>query len=208
KSSQRLNFSFGLRWELNPAPTASRGVQPYTLQGAGPDTWTLAPEGTRLWQTTWYNFAPRLGVVYAMRNTPGHETVIRGGAGLFFDTGQQLAVGSFNGPGFTAESFPPTQFPGDPAALIPPSVNPPVGPFAVIEFPAPHLQLPYTLEWSASVGQALGKSQSLNISYVGSHAARLLRFNQFQSSVNPLSGYFERAENGLTSGYDSLQLQF
>jgi hypothetical protein len=55
-----------------------------------PDTWTLAPQGTPLWQTTWYNFAPRLGAAYILRNTPGQETVVRGGGGVFFDTGQQL----------------------------------------------------------------------------------------------------------------------
>jgi hypothetical protein len=42
---------------------------------------------------------------------------------------------------------------------------------------APHLQLPYTLQWNASIEQAMGKSQALTISYVGSHAARLLQEN-------------------------------
>ena len=38
---------------------------------------------------------------------------------------------------------------------------------------APHLQLPYTLQWNASVEQALGKSQALTVSYVGSHAVEI-----------------------------------
>ena len=62
--SQRLNLSLGLRWEVNPAPGVTQGLKPYTIQGSSPNTWTLAPQGTPLWQTTWYNFAPRLGAAY------------------------------------------------------------------------------------------------------------------------------------------------
>lgn len=63
--SQRLSLSLGLRWEVNPAPGVTQGLKPYTVQGSGPDTWTLAPQGTPLWHTTWYNFAPRLGIAYS-----------------------------------------------------------------------------------------------------------------------------------------------
>ena len=91
--SQRLSLSLGLRWEVNPAPGVTQGLKPYTIQGSGPNTWTLAPQGTPLWQTTWFNFAPRLGAAYVLRNTPGWETVVRGGGGVFFDTGQQMGHG-------------------------------------------------------------------------------------------------------------------
>jgi hypothetical protein len=70
------------------------------------------------------------------------------------------------------------------------------------------LQLPYTLQWNASIEQALGKSQSLTASYVGSHAARLLQRNQFNTADNPNVSTLQIVENGLTSDYDSLQLQF
>jgi hypothetical protein len=59
--SQRLTLSLGIRWEVNPAPGVTKGLKPYALQGVGPSTWALAPQGTPLWQTSWYNFAPRLG---------------------------------------------------------------------------------------------------------------------------------------------------
>ena len=62
--SQRLNLSLGLRWEVNPPPGVTQGLMPYTIQGSGPSNWALAPQGTPLWKTTWYNFAPRLGVAY------------------------------------------------------------------------------------------------------------------------------------------------
>jgi hypothetical protein len=206
--SQRLSLSFGLRWEVNPAPGVTQGLNAYTVRGSSPSTWALAPQGTPLWQTTWLNFAPRLGAAYILHNASEWATVVRGGGGVFFDTGQQLASGGFlNGPGFSVSTFPPGSFPAA-GLVIPPIVNPPVGQqILVYGFPM-HLQLPYTLQWNGSMEQALGKSQSLTVSYVGSHAARLLRENEISTPSNPNAGTFLFIENGLTSDYDAVQVQF
>jgi Carboxypeptidase regulatory-like domain/TonB dependent receptor/TonB-dependent Receptor Plug Domain len=214
----RLNLSMGLRWELNPAPGVARGNLPYTIQGAGDlATMTLAPEGTPLWRTSWYNFAPRLGASYAVRAIPGHETVLRGGGGVFFDTGQQLGSNGFMGPGFSANTLfgsllgTPASFPSTLAKVFPPIINPPAPPYTtslVFAFP-PHLQLPFTLQWNISVEQALGSSQSVTASFVGAHAARLLE--ESQVTVGPLNPNFGTVffnKNGLTSDYDSMQIQF
>jgi hypothetical protein len=211
--SQRLSLSLGLRWEVNPAPGVTKGLMPYTLQGSGPNSWALAPQGTPLWHTTWYNFALRLGAAYALHNAPGRETVVRGGGGVFFDTGQQLGSASFNAAGFYAQvgtgfglTGGPTSFPG--IVQVPPIVQPPVpGSFYGFGY-APHLQLPYTLEWNGSVEQALGKAQALTVSYVGSHASRLLQENAFLPSNNPNINFILFVTNGLTSDYDALQIQF
>src|SRR5580658_3324965 len=207
--SLRLSVSLGLRWEVNPAPGVTQGLKPYTVQGAGPNTWTLAPQGTRLWQTTYGNFAPRLGAAYILRNTSGWETVVRGGVGVFYDSGQQLGSLGFSGPGFMALSVnfvTTTPFPTLPA--LPTIVNPPVAPLSNVAGFEPHLQLPYSLQWNASIEQALSKSQALTISYVGSHGSRLLQENFFEPANNPVSSSFYFVENGLTSDYDSLQIQF
>jgi hypothetical protein len=209
KVSQRLTLSLGLRWEVNPAPDVTQGLKPYAVQGSSPDTLGLAPEGTPLWQTSWYNFAPRLGAAYVLRNSPNWETVLRGGGGVFFDTGQQLGSLGFNGPGFFASStYFNASFPTLPGP-IPSIVNPPS--LADIGFAfdfAQHLQLPYTLQWNASIEQGLGKAQALTISYVGSHASRLLQENNIFPANNPNASEFFVVENGLTSDYDSLQIQF
>jgi hypothetical protein len=208
--SQRLSISLGLRWEVNPAPGVTQGLKPYTIQGSSPDNWTLGPQGTPLWRTTWYNFAPRVGLAYILHNSPGRETVVRGGGGVFFDTGQQLGSFGFNGPGFLAFGFSNGPFPG--TVVPPPIVNPPsladIGAIGVAWGFAPHLQLPYTLQWNASIEQALGKSQAVTVSHVGSHASRLLQQNLFFSAKNPSGAQFFFIENGLTSDYDSLQVQF
>ena len=215
KTSQRLTLSYGLRWEVNPAPGVTQGLRPYTIQGAGPSTWTLAPQGTALWRTTWFNFAPRLGVAYLLRDNPESETVVRGGVGIFYDTAQQLGSQGFIGPGFGAEALylsTPVSFPLPVAQASPPIVNPPVAPYntPVYAF-APHLQLPYTAQWNLSIDQGLGKSQALSVSYVGAHGARLLQDTDISGSAvgnsNAPDGFYI-VENGLTSDYNALQIQF
>jgi hypothetical protein len=208
--SQRLSVSLGLRWEVNPAPGVTQGLKPYTFQGPSLDTLTLSPQGTPLWQTSWFNFAPRLGAAYVLRNATGWETVVRGGGGLFFDTGQQLGSLGFTGPGFGAVAYnfsTPQPFP---AYLPPPAIeNPPTSPYDALPYGfATHLQLPYTLQWNASVEQAVGKSQALTASYVGSHAARLLKEDQINLADNPNINSIILIENGLTSDYTALQVQF
>jgi hypothetical protein len=208
KRSERLSLSLGLRWEVNPAPSVTRGLSPYTLQGSSPDNFSLAPQGTPLWQTTWHNFAPRLGAAYILRSVPGRETVVRAGSGIFFDTGQQLGSLGFQGPGFSSTACCPTvPFPTLPTIL--PIVNPPTPPYSgeVFGF-APHLQLPYTLQWNTSIEQALGTSQALTVSYVASHATRLLKESTSESVTNPNASLFLFVENGLSSDYDALQVQF
>jgi len=206
--SRRLSLSLGLRWEVNPAPGVTQGLKPYAIQGADPNTWSLAPQGTPLWQTSWFNFAPRLGAAYVLRNTPGRETVVRSGGGVFLDSGQQLGSLGFLGPGFAALAiYAPGPFPV--FGAIPSIVNPPVPPYITPPYGfATHLQLPYTLQWNASIEQALGNSQALTLSYVGSHASRLLREDQFSPPSNPNTNFFYFVENGLTSDYDALQVQF
>jgi len=223
KLTPRLNLSIGVRWEVNPAPGSAKGMLPYTVQGGSLATLSLAPQGTPLWHTSWYNFAPRLGVAYVLRNTPNYETVVRGGGGLFFDTGQQLGSEGYNGPGFSSPTFnfgsfvnppnaPPSRFPLPPDQVNPPIVNPPVPPFTntpVFAFPS-HLQLPYTLQWNASIQQALSKSQTLTFSYVGSHAARLLVRKEVNVPpvINPNFPDVFFNQSGLTGDYNALQSQF
>lgn len=207
RAAQRVSLSFGLRWEVNPPPGVTKGSKPYTVKGASPDYWTLAPRGTPLWRTTWANFAPRVGVTYIVHTAPGWETVARGGGGVFFDTGQQLGSLGFQGPGFSASTY---QSVGGSFPVVPPIpaiVNPPTGPFSNVFAFSPHLQLPYALQWNASIEQALDKSQALTLSYVGSHGSRLLQENDFQPVSNPVSGNFLVVQNGLTSDYESLQIQ-
>jgi Carboxypeptidase regulatory-like domain len=207
----RLSLSLGMRWELNPAPGVTRGNKPYTVQGAGPSTWTLAPSGTPLWQTTWYNFAPRLGLADALQVKSNWETVLRGGVGLFYDTGQQLGSVGFQGPGYgSGLNFTPSPFPLPVAEAAPPVVTAlPCSSCTVYAFPW-HMQLPYTIQWNVTFEQALGRSQALTASYVGSHSSRLLKVSEFSGVAigNPNAAFLQLYGSGETSDYNALQMQF
>ena len=200
KTTQRLTLSLGLRWELNPPPGATQGLMPLTaVLDPTTNQWQYAPKGTPLWKTTWLNFAPRLGAAYIIHNTPGRETVVRGGGGLFFDSGNQVGSLGFDGPGFSLAGFGTGPFPTNSVSGLTDGSVSAYGYY-------PHLQLPYTLQWNASVEQALGASQAVTMSYVGSHAGRLLQTNRFDSSL-ALNGVFA-VQNGSTSDYNSAQLQY
>ncbi len=210
----RLTVSFGLRWDVNPAPGAANGNLPFTIEGADPSSLTLALRGTPLWKTAWYNLAPRLGAAYTLRGSSGRETVIRGGFGVFYDTGQQAGSYGYLGPGFKAQRFfgsnagVPVSFPAPLTEIMPTVTYPPTPPYgAAYAFPS-HMQLPYTLQWNAAVQQALGKDQAVTATYVGSAGRRLLEQNLLQLSNNPVLASVTYFQTGLTSDYDALQLQF
>jgi hypothetical protein len=208
----RLNVSAGLRWEVDPPPTEAQGNLPYTLVGrlSDPASLTLAPKGTPLWKTTWYNFAPRLGVAWTAHNTSGRETVLRTGGGVYFDTDNQLAINGFSGLGFFAESVSAgSPLPVTSAQLnFAPSTVPPYTSSSIYAFPD-HLQLPYTLEWNASLQQALGTEQTLTITYVGSNGRRLIQTQELSlHSLNPNFGTVFYVPAGITSNYQALQLQY
>ena len=218
KLTPRLNISMGLRWEVNPAPGATKGNLPYTVEGNSLSTLTLAPQGAPLWKTAWFNFAPRLGAAYILRTSNSYETIIRGGGGVFFDTAQQLGSYGYQGPGFaaTAPLFgtlvgSPASFPAPVAQVNPTIPNPPVAPYTsgvVYAFPS-HLQLPFTVQWNVALQQGLGKSQALTVSYLGARGRRLLEQQRVNvHPFNPNFGYVIFSQTGLTSDYDALQVQF
>jgi hypothetical protein len=216
KVDDRLSLSYGLRWELNPAPHDANGNTPYTVdQITDLATVKLAPKGTPLWQTIYTNFAPRLGVAYQAHNGRGNGTVLRAGAGLFYDTGTQLAADGYYGVGSTGfNSFNGDLFPLTAAQIdsVPePNANPPYN-VAVWGFD-PHLKSPYTVQWNAAVEQQLGEQQTLNINYVASASRRLLTQNFYSPDLlgNPnfISGNgLYLTTNRASADYQSLQVRF
>lgn len=210
--SRSVSLSLGLRWDVNPAPTSTDGHAPYTLLGNinEPSTLTLAPEGTPLWGTVWHNFAPRLGVAWTARQTPGWQTVFRTGGGVFFDTGNQLSGYGFDAVGFRSfADYASQALPVTPEQLnFPISTAPPYTSTLIFAYPQ-HLQAPYTFEWNASLEQALAEHQSISISYVGSNGRRLLQQQQlYLTPYNPNFGTVYYIPTGVTSSYQALQVKF
>jgi hypothetical protein len=234
KATPRLSASLGVRWDLNPPPTDVNGNTPYTVnQITDLSTVAIAPRNTPLWKTVYHNFAPRIGLAYQINNTPGHETVLRAGGGLFYDTGTALSAEGYYGVGTTGF--------GDYTGICPTGAsvtNPcPSGaggfPASVAEVKAaptpnadspynaavwgydPNLKAPFTTQWNLALEQAFGSQQSLTINYVASASRRLLTQHLYYPENAPFlnSAFSEGAglyltTNGGNSNYNSLQVKF
>src|SRR6185503_13484756 len=107
-----------------------------------PATMTLAPRGTPLYETTYGNVAPRLGLAYQFRGIRNWDATLRAGFGIFYDLGQGSlgGVSSFFPYGATKIIASPA-FPLSAQNAAPPafSINPPVVTIVVAD---PHLKLP------------------------------------------------------------------
>ena len=222
KLSPQLTLHLGIRWELNPAPHEANGNDPFAINGLDDlAALDISPQGTPLWKTTLNNFAPRLGVAYQISRTPGRETILRGGFGVFYDAGNSLGSAGFEGvpfnPARTQLNLALTDprfrlpFPSDFIAPVPYNRNPPfVDPAQAQEVIAfdPELKLPYALEWSLAAEQSVGKNQTITASYVAALGRRLLVQQRLNlTNVNPRFPTLRVITNDATSDYHSLQVQ-
>jgi hypothetical protein len=209
RATRRLTLTYGVRWELNPPPHESNGNDAFTVQGLDqPATATLAPQGTPLWKTTYRNFAPRFGISFILNRSVGRELVLRGGVGVFYDTGNgpgsQALFGS-NYPHAGFRDLRNVQFPLSESQLAPPVFNaaPPYPPLFIAD---PKLALPRTYQWNVTAEQSLGSTQSISVAYVAAAGRRLLRKELLHPNAMFTDVYVTR--NTATSDYHALQAQF
>ena len=209
RAAPRLTVTYGLRWDINPALKGkSLANQPFTVTGLNnPATLALAPRGTSLYQTTYGNVAPRLGVAYQFGAGPNWSTVIRGGFGIFYD----LGYGSLGGvssyfPYHVTKVLPLAPFPLNPTDATPPllTTNPPVGTMLVADR---NLKLPRTYEWNVALEQSLGSNQTFSLTYVGAAGRNLLRTTNLLNP-NPNFQFVSVTSNTAISDYNALQVKF
>ncbi len=168
---------------------------------------TLAPRGTPLYQTTYGNVAPRLGIAYQLRGIRNWDAVLRAGFGIFYDLGQGSlgGVSSFF-PYGVSNNFFSAPFPFSAQNAVAPtlSTSPPVGTILVAD---PHLKLPRTYQWNLALEQSIGRSQSVSATYVAAIGRDLLRATQV-FNVNTNFQFVGITDNTATSDYHALQLSF
>jgi hypothetical protein len=218
KITSRLNLTYGLRWELNPPPREAHGNEAYAITGdlQQPASVEFAPRGTPLWKTTFNNFAPRIGLSYQLSKSPGRETVLRGGFGVFYDLATGTVTTAYAGswPFASHRFLNNTPFPISPANATPLPVTtapPTTTPITIID---PHLKLPYTYQWNFSAEQSLGANQTITATYVAALGRRLLRqsFVSYGISTTFTNQDFKDfvyfTSNEAKSNYQALQLQF
>lgn len=207
----RVTITYGARWDVNP-PLSGKDAEndPFTVNGLdNPPTIALAPRGTPLYETTYGNVAPRVGVAYQLGGRPEWDATLRGGAGVFYDLGQGSLGGvtSYFPYGATKLILPaPAPFPLSAQDAAPPAftLNPPVNTILVADR---NLKVPRSYQWNVAFEQSLGPSQSLSATYVAAIGRDLLRMTQVVNP-NPDFQFIGLTDNSGTSDYHALQLKF
>jgi hypothetical protein len=209
KITPRLTLTYGLRWDINPSLKGTNlANQPFTVTGLNnPATLALAPRGTPLYQTTYGNVAPRIGVAYQLRGGSDWVSVLRGSFGVFYDLGSgSLGGASSYFPFIAIESFSPVAFPLSPQNAAPPVLTTSL-PASLIVVAEPDLKLPRTYEWNAALEQSLGSSQTVSLTYIGAVGRDLLRVTNLLAP-NANFGFANVTSNSATSDYNALQVKF
>ena len=213
-----ITLSAGLRYEYNsPAVDAENRAYLYD-----PASRSLVQVGTGGIPRGGYtpdrnNWAPRAGIAWDVdgRGT----TVVRAGVGLYFDQ-SALAPSEglyFNPPYFDLRLYFP--LPGLPLTLD----NPFPAQFPILVPPSattyqPDFQTASVTQWNINVQRQLGRSQLVEVAYVGSGGRHLLRgrdINQAGATPNPVNlrpdprfADITLLESAAKSEYKSLQLSF
>ncbi len=207
--SERLRVQLGLRWDVNPAPGETNGLSPTAYSG-GPDfeTITARPAGTALFKTKYFNLAPRAGLAYRLGQLNGQPTVLRLGAGIFFDTNDAQGAAPYSSYPFgNSVSYSNIQFPFSSTVTAPPSASVPVeAPYGNIYAVDSGLHLPVTYSWSAALEQALGQRSSVAVTYVGNATRQMLQ--SFYMNYVADAKSVQYTKNGSNANYNALQVQY
>jgi hypothetical protein len=210
--SPRLTVTFGLRWDVDFRPSTENGPAITSVTGFSTtdlSNLALAPAGTAIYHTRYGNVAPRVGGAYQVSQSANWGLVLRSGFGVFYDLSstEVISHGVYYYPFRNTAQIVNATFPILSAnATLPPVMPPDASQGTLIGFD-PHLNLPYSLQWSAALEQSLGKNQTVTASYVGSSGRRLLLTETIN---NPNANYLNATlvGNAGSSSYNAFQLQF
>jgi hypothetical protein len=181
----RLTATFGLRWEISPAPLPGPGSNFLDPQTGSPISLQS------VWPSTYANFAPRFGVAYQL--TDRGRTVLRAGGGFYFDSTLSLATDLVNGGPLNVTDY-------DTKRNLFRSVHLSFG------FP-PNLRLPLVKQWNASIEHAFSGHDVLSVGYVGSSSGNLIRREIGGDGSTPLL-LLAVATNHGSSDYHALEAQY
>ena len=175
KFTRKLKINLGVRYDLYDVPSAFAS-SPFA-----------ASQDFKIDKN---NFAPRLGVVYALRDGE-RPTVIRASAGIYYDTVYldfyQRALLNNGSPRLFNFSFGPTSTgaPTFPNTLdsLPPGVALPV---QSIETIAPDFDNMYAMHFNAQIEQGLTEDLSLTVGYIHSGGRHIPIYRNI-NRINPTS---------------------
>jgi hypothetical protein len=204
--SNELTLTYGLRWEVALAPRVTAGnalVAGGLTDLNNPSDVFLVPQGKPFYPATYANLAPRLGLARRIFGGTSKATVLRAGAGRFFNSAQggfedKAVAGSV----FNTYTSPPLEslFSGTPSSQVAVPNDYAVG-------AAPHYRLPATDQWNITIEQVLGP-QTLSIGYVGALGRRLIGNVSTLSPSYSAGVVVHAVGNDASSSYHAMQVQF
>lgn len=201
KVTQRLTLNLGLRWEVEGAlkqsdraglgwdiPTSTMLVSEQAVNRAAIDSFyrTIRPEiAVRFvpeaapYNTDWNNFQPRVGFAYMLTA----KTVVRGGAGIYFDSPQIQSMASSNDfapntlrPVWTANpTVPDISYNPEGATAAETTLR--AAPLTIFPFISRNFPYGRIHQWNLSVQQQLGAGSVFEVMYQGSTGQNLLVFD-------------------------------
>jgi hypothetical protein len=191
KVNSRLTLNLGLRWEMNTPMTEKYN----TIASFDPQTGQIRAAGQNgvpdnLFKYDYNNFAPRIG--FAWQPLGDSKTVVRGGAGVFYNVqpaGNGLLGMLFNFPARLPQTFNSTlaapitlnnPFPG-----AVPTAAPTNGSLTMTAIDEDFVTA-YITQWGLSVQREVGSDMVFEIGYLGSKGSHLpLNRNLNQATAGP-----------------------
>ena len=202
--TERTTITYGLRWDLNPAPTTRQGPKPFALSDSNIAGVT---QNEPIYPTRWFDVAPRFGVAYLSDDTPGREMVLRAGIGVFYDLGYGVVDSAFMGaPYSNVRTFSEVNFPWSAADLVAPGL-PPTRPYGQITTGGPDLTSPVVYQVNGTWEKNFGPGQTLIVGASATRGRNLMR-TATQPSFSSAYQILREVSNGAESSYNGMQVQF
>ncbi len=193
----RLTVNYGLRWDYYGIVKEKNNLfanflvssfDPVSDIGTGTLQQVGTPGLSRLYEPDYKDFSPRASVVWDI--TGKGKTVIRVGAGLFYDAfSQDMFLGHLPYPAFYAPGPAYFNLPGNAANIsaasatggtiqagLPVYGTPGCSPECDIFSVDRHMKTPYMENYNINIQQQLTNKTTLQVGYVGSQGHRLFRF--------------------------------
>lgn len=214
----RLKLNLGLRYELDTVPSEAHGRFSPIVGLDHIATATLGSPGAPVHNGNYDNFAPRLGFAYQL--TGDAKTVLRGGAGIYYDQPTVNATQLAFGPPFQITQFllgsalgGPVTVPVDPALLVTAITGKPPFGRATVYDPT-NFRTPFTYHYSLNLQRQLDSKTVVQASYIGALGRRLIHLQPLNlldpatgAAPNPnfSAGALELIETNAVSNYNALQ---